>query len=105
MRAYSQEGEGAVFGWGDDFDGEDAGEDAEDAEAEDVEFEDFAASLTPEETCDRILRLASAHIAGVLGFELPPDLGERALDPGAIARSPQPLPGALEFTLAAGAES
>ena len=22
MRAYSQEGEGAVFGWGDDFDGE-----------------------------------------------------------------------------------
>ena len=43
MRAYSQEGEGAALGWGDDFDGEDAGEDAEDAEAEDVEFEDFAA--------------------------------------------------------------
>ena len=105
MRAYSQEGEGAVFGWGDDFDGEDAGEDAEDAEAEDVEFEDFAASLTPEETCERIAKLAAAHIAGVLGFELPPDLGERALDPAAIARSPQPLPGALEFTLAAGAES
>jgi hypothetical protein len=65
----------------------------------------FAASLTPEETCERIAKLAAAHIAGVLGFELPPDLGERALDPAAIARSPQPLPGALEFTLAAGAES
>lgn len=105
MRAYSQEGEGAVFGWGDDFDGEDGGEDADDAEAEDVEFEDFAASLTPEETCERISKLAASHIAGVLGFELPPDLGERAFDPAAIARSPQPLPAALEFTLAAGADS
>ena len=105
MRAYSQEGEGAVFGWGDDFDGEDGGEDADDAEAEDVEFEDFAASLTPEETCERISKLAAAHIANVLGFELPPDLGERAFDPAAIARSPQPLPAALEFTLAAGADS
>ena len=89
MRAYSQEGEGAVFGWGDDFDGEDGGEDADDAEAEDVEFEDFAASLTPEETCERISKLAAAHIANVLGFELPPDLGERAFDPAAIARSPR----------------
>ena len=105
MRAYSQEGEGAVFGWGQDFDGLDDGEDSDDAEAEDVEFEDFAASLTPEETCERISKLAAAHIAGVLGFKLPPDLGERAFDPGAIARSPQPLPGALEFTLAAGADS
>ena len=90
---------------GDDFDGEDGGEDADDAEAEDVEFEDFAASLTPEETCERISKLAAAHIANVLGFELPPDLGERAFDPAAIARSPQPLPAALEFTLAAGADS
>ena len=105
MRAHSQEGEGAVFGWGDDFDGDEGGQDADDAEAEDVEFEDFAASLTPEETCERITKLAAAHIAGVLGFELPPDLCERDFDPAAIARLPQPLPGALEFTLAAGADS
>ena len=95
MRAYSQDGEGGdVFAWGqDDFDRDDAGD------AEDVEFEDFAASSTPEEVCAKITAIAIRPFFAVLGIDVPDGPWAADFDPMTIA--PQPLPGAFEYELAA----
>ena len=97
MRAYSQDGEGGdVFAWGqDDFDRDDAGD------AEDVEFEDFAASSTPEEVCAKITAIAIRPFFAVPGMDVPDGPWAADFDPMTIELSPQPLPGTFEYELAA----
>ena len=85
-----------MFAWGqDDFDRDDAGD------AEDVEFEDFAASSTPEEVCAKITAIAICPFFAVLGMDVPDGPWAADFDPMTIELSPQPLPGAFEYELAA----
>ena len=105
MRAYSQDGEGEVMGWDDDFELEGGDRDAEDAEAEDAEFEDFAASCTPVEVCDKIADINTKHFYGVLGIELPENWRTVPFDPETMERSPQPVSGALDYELAANTQN